>query len=295
MGVQIKISFYAFMEPKYTPQGYASPAAILITLAIGILASLILPLFYIILGRLIPNIWFIAIIAFLLGLGLGFSIDIGVRIGKLRNKKIVTAIAIFCGLFAFYTQWVLFDALAYSNKGFTFNLNGADLKVLTNDFFFLFTHPNILIQEIINLNEIGTFRIESTDTIRGILLWIIWAGEFIVILGGAIFAVLNGQVSMPYSEINDQWMKRRKMHNRIPVVVNKEEILSEVGKRNFTVLNDHPSLHTETNYAEVIIFESTGDPTKYMSIVNMTNLTGKAKDKKAKNIITYYPLQDANV
>ncbi|RZK15031.1 MAG: hypothetical protein EOO86_17505, partial [Pedobacter sp.] len=81
------------MENKYTPQGYASPSAILITLAIGILSSFILPIIYIILGRLIPNIWFIAIIAFLLGMGLGFFIDLGVKIGKLRNKKIVTIIA----------------------------------------------------------------------------------------------------------------------------------------------------------------------------------------------------------
>jgi len=283
------------MESKYTPQGYASPSAILTTLAIGILASFILPLFYIILGRLIPNIWFIAIIALLLGLGLGFFIDLGVKIGKVRNKKIVAIIAIFCGLFAFYIQWVFFDTLAYSKKGFTFNLNGEDLKFLAQDFFFLLIHPNVLIQEIVNLNEIGTFRIESTDTISGGLLWIIWAGEFIVILGGAILAVLNGQVSMPYSEINDQWMKRRKIHNRIPVVVNKEEILSELGKRNFAVLNDHPSLHSETNYAEVIIFESTEDPTKYINIINVTNLTGKAKDKKVKSIIKYYPLLNANI
>ena len=283
------------MEPKYTPQGYASPPAILTSLAIGILASFILPLFYIILGRLIPNIWFIAIIALLLGIGLGFSIDIGVRIGKLRNKKIVTIIAIVCGLFAFYIQWVFFDTLAYSNKGFTFNLDSADLKILASDFFFLFTHPNILIQEIINLNKIGTFRIESTGTISGVLLWIIWAGEFVVILGGAIFTVLNGQASMPYSEINDQWMKRRKIHNRIPVVINKEEILNELAKRDFTVLNDHPSLHSETNYAEVIIFESTGDPTKYINIINVTNLTGKPKDKKVKSVVKYYPLQNANI
>ncbi|MEH3115013.1 hypothetical protein [Pedobacter terrae] len=283
------------MEPKYTPQGYASTSAILTTLAIGILASFILPLFYIILGRLIPNIWFIAIIALLLGFGLGFFIDLGVKIGKVRNKKIVAIIAIFCGLFAFYIQWVFFDTLAYSRKGFTFNLNGTDLKFLAQDFFFLFTHPNILIQEIINLNEIGTFRIESTGTISGLLLWIIWAGEFIVILGGAVLAVLNGQVSMPYSEINDQWMKRRKIHNRIPVVVNKEEILNELGKRNFTVLNDQPSLSSETNYAEVIIFESTEDPTKYINIINVTNLTGKAKDKKLKSVLKYYPLQHANI
>jgi len=283
------------MEPKYRPQGYASTSAILTTLAIGILASLILPVFYIILGRLIPNIWFIAIIAFLLGLGLGFFIDLGVKIGKLRNKKIVTIIAIFCGLFAFYIQWVLFDTLAYSRKGFTFNLNGNDLKFLAQDFFFLFTHPHILVQEIINLNEIGTFRIESTGIISGLLLWVIWVVEFIVILGGAIFGVLNGQVIHPYSEINDNWMKRRKITHRIPLVENKEAIVEAFNQRNFTVLQDQPSLINATDYSEVLIFESTGDPTKYISVINVSNPTGKAKDKKLKSILKFYPLENANI
>ena len=90
-------------------------------------------------------------------------------------------------------------------------------------------------------------------------------------------------------------MKRRNIHNHIPVIVNKEEILNELAKRDFTVLNDHPSLYNETNYAEVIIFESTGDPTKYINIINVTNLTGKPKDKKVKSVVKYYPLQNANI
>ncbi|MCX3267106.1 hypothetical protein OQZ29_20265 [Pedobacter agri] len=283
------------MENKYTPQGYASTSAILITLAIGILASIILPIIYIILGRLIPNIWFIAIIAFLLGMGLGFFIDLGVKIGKLRNRKIVTAIAVFCGLFAFYVQWVFFDTLIYSQKGFTFSLNATDIKLLADDFFFLFTHPNILFQEIVNLNEVGSFRIKGTDTVSGLLLWVIWAGEFIFILGGIIFSVLNGQVIKPYSEINDRWMIKRKTLNRIPMVENKEHLLNELNNRNFVVLNDQPSLMNEANYAEVIIFESMGDPTKYISILNVSNPTGKAKDKKMTNVIAFYPLQNANI
>ncbi|TCD12642.1 hypothetical protein EZ449_00940 [Pedobacter frigidisoli] len=283
------------MEQRYTPQGYASPSAILITIAIGILASLVLPILYIILGQLIPNIWFIAIIAFLLGMGLGFFIDLGVKIGKIRNKKIAVIIAVFCGLLAFYIQWVFFDTIIYSRKGFTFNLSSTDMKILVDDFFFLFTHPNILFQEIVNLNEVGSFSIKGTGNVSGLLLWVIWAGEFIVILGGIIFAVLNGQVIKPYSEINDQWMTKRKFLNRIPVVENKELLLSELNNRNFTVLNDQPSLDNETNYAEVIVFESAGDQTKYISILNVTNPTGKAKDKKVKNVVTFYPLQNANI
>jgi len=283
------------MEHKYTPQGHATSSGILITSVIGILAAIILPLIYIILGRLIPNIWFIAIIAAFLGMGTGFFIDLGVKLGKIRNKKIVTVIAICCGLLAFYTQWVFFDTLIYSQKGFTFNLNATDFKVLTDDFFFIFTHPNILFQEIINLNEIGTFRISGSDTVRGLLLWVIWAGEFLVILGGTLFAVLNGQVIKPFSETNDQWMIKRKFHHRIPFVDSKDQLVTELNNKNFALLNDQPSLGNDANYAEVVIFESTGDPTKYVSVLNVSNPTGKAKDKKMVNVLSFFPLQNANI
>jgi len=292
LGAQLYARLNAFMENKYTPQGYASPSAILITLAIGMLASFVLPIVYIILGQLIPNIWFIAIIAFLLGMGLGFFIDLGVKIGKLRNKKIVTVIAVFCGLLAFYIQWVFFDTLIYSSKGFTFNLSAQDIKILADDFFFLFTHPGILFQEIVNLNEVGSFQIKSSGTVKGLLLWVIWGGEFIVILGGIIFAVLSGQVTKPYSEINDQWMKKRKTSNRIAFVEDKSFILNELNNRN---LSDDPSLINEQNYAEVIVYESLGDPVKYISILNISNPTGKAKDKKIVNVLTFYALQNANI
>lgn len=283
------------MEQKYTPRGSAAPSAILITIAIGILASFVLPLIYIILGRLIPNIWFIAICALLLGIGLGYCINLGIKVGKIRNKKIATIIAIFCGILGFYIQWVFFDTLMYSNKGFTFNLTGADIKVLLSDFFYLFTHPNILFQEIVNLNEIGTFRIKGTSNISGLLLWVIWAGELVVIIGGIIFSVVNGQVAEPYSEINDNWMVRRKYMNRIPFIENKDIIVNELNSRNFTVLNDNPSLDNELNYAEVIIYESAGDPVKYVNIINVSNKTGKEKDKKINSVLKFFPLQNANI
>ncbi|RZL18349.1 MAG: hypothetical protein EOO96_27580, partial [Pedobacter sp.] len=118
------------MGDKYVSSGVASPSGVLKTVLFGVLASFILPIIYIILVRLIPNIWFNAICALLLGMGLGYFIDLGIKIGKIRNFKIAIAIAVFCGLLAFYFQWVVFDALMYSANGFTFKLSGGDIANL---------------------------------------------------------------------------------------------------------------------------------------------------------------------
>jgi len=283
------------MEQKYTPQGHASPSGILITFILGILASLLLPLFYIVLARLIPNIWFIAICALLLGLGLGFFVDFGIKTGKVRNLKVAVIVATFCGLLAFYTQWVFFDAIMYSRKGFSFNQSGADISQLMSDIFFLFTHPVTLFKEIVALNAVGTFRIESTDAISGVLLWLIWAGEFLVIVGSTIIVVANGQVKKPYSELNDEWMILRKNFNCIPFVNDKINLLQQIQNRNFDVLRNDPTVLGQPDYAEVLVYESNGDPTKFISVLNVNNPSDKKKNVKKKKVLSHFPIRDLNI
>lgn len=284
------------MEEKYAPQGYASAQGVLITSFIGILASFVLPIFYIILGRLIPNIWFIAICALLLGMFLGFMVDLGIRIGKIRNFKVALGIAIICGLLAFYVQWVFFDAIIYSRRGFTFNQSAADLKQLISDMGYLFIRPVTLFNEMAALNEMGTFRIERTQTVSGALLWLLWAGEFVVIVGSTIYVVATGQVKKPYSELNDEWMKPRKPNLYIPQVSDKDHFLTQLQNRNFDVLKNNPDVLERPDYAEVLVYESTGDPVKYITVVNVNVPSTKKKELKKKIVITHFPIpNNANV
>ncbi|RZK57209.1 MAG: hypothetical protein EOO87_03525 [Pedobacter sp.] len=285
------------MGEKYVPSGIASPSGILKTVLFGILASFVLPIIYIILVRLVPNIWFNAICALIFGMGLGYFIDLGIKIGKIRNIKIAIGIAIFCGLLAFYNQWVFFDALMYSAKGFTFSLSGADIKVLFSDFFFLFTHPGVLFQEIQNLNALGTFRIESSSTVSGLLLWVIWFGEFAVILVSVVLTVGNAQVVTPFSEQNDAWMERRKVMNRINFVEDKASFLNSLDNKQFDLLHHNEEILDHENFAEVIVFESYGDPSKYINVINVENTVdkkGKITTKK-KNVTTRYQLLNATI
>lgn len=276
------------MDQKYTPAGHASASSILITLGIGIVASLLLSILYIILSQLIPNIWFIAICAFSLGMLLGLAIDLGIRIGKIRNLKAAVVIACVCGLLAFYMQWVFFDAVMYSQKGFTFNQSSAELKQLLADMGFLFLHPGILFREIMALNNVGTFSIQGSGNVSGILLWIIWLGEFLVIIGGSLVVAWNGQVSKPFSELNDAWMKARTPNPLIPFVADKDQFLNELRNKNFEILKNHPDAIRQPDYAEVIIYESQGDPTKYVSVVNVTPPSGRNKQVRKKSVFTHY-------
>jgi len=285
------------MGEKYIASGVASPSGVLKTVLFGILASFILPVVYIVLVRLIPNIWFNAICALMFGMFLAYFIDLGIKIGKIRNFKIAIGIAVFCGLLAFYNQWVLFDVLSYSANGFTFKLTGEDIKILIGDFFYLFSHPGVLFEEIQYLNEIGTFRIESSSTVSGFLLWIIWFGELLVILLSVVLTVGNGQVVTPFSEQNDAWMTRRKFIHRINYVEDKDTFLTALDRKEYDLLKHNEEIVDAQNFAEVVVFESQGDPAKYVNLINVINKVdkkGKITPKK-KNLATRLQLLNANI
>ncbi|MFD2600143.1 hypothetical protein ACFSQ3_14390 [Sphingobacterium corticis] len=284
------------MEASSSQPKLATSSGVGITLLLGILAAIILPIIYVIINRMIPNIWFSAITAALLGLGIGAAINFGIQIGKLRSKTIAFVVATFCGLLGFYVQWVFFDTIAYSQNGFTFDLNSDDIKVLASDFFFLFTHPNLLFTEISSLNEYGTFSIESSSTVSGGLLWLIWFGEFVIILGGLFFAVFReGTIDTPYSELNNAWFKKRKELHFIPFVTDKEAFLQDLDNKNYAVLANDPALQIAAEYAQVTIFESPNESISYINVVNITNPSGKAKDRKVNKVARLHPIEDYQV
>lgn len=280
------------MRHRYTPSGVAPLSGVMKTLLFGVLSAILLPLFYVIINRLIPNIWFATLMSVCMGLCLGAFINLGVQLGKLRNVKIVTCIALFCGLLAFYVQWVIFDDLMYSNKGFTFSLTMEDIKVLCANMFYLFIHPAYLWEDIKNLNVVGTFRIGGGQTISGLFLWLVWAGEFFVIMATVILSVRKGVVSEPYSEVDDCWMKKRKP-GMMPFVEDKEELIKDFDRGNFSFFDETIYFFNSNNpCAELVVWESARDSLKFVTITNVSTVKKKiGKDNILRNeIVKYYPI-----
>lgn len=279
------------MIKKYIPSGEASFVGVLKALLFGVLSAFILPLIYIIINRLIPNIWFAAISAVLLGMGMGIAINRGIKLGKIRNMKIAVAVAVFCGLLAYYMQWVIFDELMYSNA-FTFNLNLNEIGVLLKNFFYLFSHPSELWAEITALNEVGSFSIKGSDVINGSLLWVVWFGEFAIIMSSVLYFVITGTVSEPFSEKNDSWMKKRTSSLIIPFIHDKEELIRDFNNNEFKALNPSELVPDDNYYAEVVIHESSNDSTRFVTIKNIS-VEKKKKNKeevKKELVVKYYPI-----
>jgi hypothetical protein len=106
------------MAKKYIPSEEATFTGVLKTVLFGILGCLLLPLLLVMVNYWIPNIWFAAISAVMFGLGLGFFIDLGIGLGKIRNIKVAAVIERGFELLAYYMQWIFFaEVIVYESNG----------------------------------------------------------------------------------------------------------------------------------------------------------------------------------
>jgi len=129
------------------------------------------------------------------------------------------------------------------------------------------------------------------------MLWFIWFGEFLVIMGGILFAVGNGQVIKPFSETYDKWMEQRKKVNRINYIHSKDDFLIALSNKNTDLLKHNPELVDQQNFAEVVVFELPGEQSKYINVINVDNAVdkkGKVTAKK-KNLFTNLKITNIEV
>ncbi|MBB6498550.1 hypothetical protein [Pedobacter cryoconitis] len=277
----------------YIPSGKIPVKGLIISLLSAVVLTLILSILYIALQWFIPFIYFNFFITLGLGIGVALSQHIALSTGKIRNIKYGYLLSILCGLLACYAQWALFISLLNEADGSlggiwvrsSFNLNG---------FWMVFTHPQLLFQSLIPLNKAGTFMLKH-NTVSGGLLWFIWAVEALIIIGLPILLSGVGKASMPFSELNNSWMEERELDGKLKPVVNKEELIAELGRGNFKILKDFlPAQNADDNYATVRIYESPNDPERYLTITNINHTINKKGESKKteQTILEYFRITD---
>jgi uncharacterized phage-like protein YoqJ len=292
--IQNKLSFITeehYMEDLYyKPSGKLPVKGIFISLVTAFVLTVILSILYIALQWFIPFIYLNFFIAAGLGLGVGGSVFIAIGLGKIRNTKYDRLLAAVSGLLAWYSQWALFVSLMYEAEGSmgggmwvrsSFNLTG---------FWHVFAHPDVLFQAMLNLNNAGTFTLKH-NTVSGALLWVVWAIEALIIIAVPIVFSLSGRATTPFSEQNDQWMEERNMEGKLKTVADTDQMISELNTGNLKSLKDFlPAGDLQNDYATLLIYESPGDPVKYVSVTNVSHTADKKGElkKETKTVIEYF-------
>ena len=279
----------------YKPSGKIPVKGIFISLITAFVITVILSIIYIALQWFIPFIYFNFFIAAGLGFGIGGGVFISIGAGKIRNTKYECVLAVLCGLLGWYCQWALFVSLMSEAEGSmgggmwvrsSFNLTG---------FWYILTHPEILCQAMLRLNDVGTFTLKH-NTVSGTLLWMVWVIEALVIIGAPMLFSLSGRSTSPFSEQNDQWMEERDVEGKLKTVTDPDQLIMELNTGNLKSLKDFlPADDLSNDYATLRAYESPGDPVKYISVTNISHKSDKKGElkKETKTVIEYFRITAA--
>lgn len=280
----------------YKPSGKIPVKGIFISVVTALVLTVILSILYIALQWFIPFIYLNFFIAVGLGLGVGGSVFIAIGLGKIRNRQYDRLLAVSSGLLAWYSQWALFVSLMYEAEGSmaggmwvrsSFNLTG---------FWHVFTHPDVLFQAMLNLNDAGTFTLKH-NIVSGTLLWVVWVIEALIIIAVPVVFSMSGRATTPFSEQNDQWMEERDMEEKLKTVADPDQMIAELSTGNLKSLKDFLSADDlQNDYSTLRVYESPGDPVKYISITNVSHTTDKKGElkKETKTVIEYFRISAVN-
>jgi len=276
----------------YKATGKASVVSILTCLIGGLICTGILASVYIALQWFIPIIYFNFLITLGLAIGLIIVVNFLHRNGKVRNRLVAIVTMFFIALFAFYFQWALFVSLMMGSEGTMGNGTWVKSSFSYDYFLTYFLNPSLLWQDILLLNEYGTFSLKNS-VVSGGFLWLVWAIEAIVIVGWPTFSMLAGDATKPFSETENSWMSKRILPDIFPYVEDKEKLADQLKKGDLSAI-EQPIAEDETvdRFATAEVYELPGDPHQYLSIKNVTLKTNKKGEieRKEADVVEYFKL-----
>lgn len=258
------------MYSYYTPSGKYSPLSFVL---FAILAIVVFPL----LGGLYTYaIWYIPLIyinflitgafAILLGLAIKFVV---IRFGKVRSTKLGIAFGIIGATLAIYAHWVVWADLILNSGEVIGNDRMGIISSSTNldQLFMLAQDPKLLFELMSEVSKYGSWGIFGF-TVSGVLLWIIWIIEAIVIYIGAVIMGIP-DTKAPFCEKSNAWFKETELPP-MSFIFSKPDLVSELEQGQTTILSTltlHDVVRDNTSYSQFTIYSSDHDE-NYLTVVN---------------------------
>lgn len=278
------------MSAYYQPSHKMPAAGGLLLLAGGVAAAAVLAVVYIYAVWYIPFMYANLIVCLGFGLLLGAALAWLARVGKLRSPWGVGQLAILVGLVAVYLEWGVFLTLLYNSQT---TGAGADADTSTSFSFSLFadiiTSPVGMWNTIRQVNDTGTWSLghSSTNTqmVSGVLLWLVWAGEVAVIMGGAYW-LAHLKASEPYSEASDEWAATETLPCPLSYVEDAPGTRAALENGRFEQLMPYDDQAGTRSFARLQLYHAPNDPNcRYLTLQNVTTTLDK-KGKATQRVTT---------
>lgn len=251
----------------YKSSGKFTLAGLSLGLVGGLLVGLLLAFAYAYIISYLPFVYlnFLCTIGF--GALLGLAVGSLMRLGKVRSFGVAALVALVVAAASLYFSWAVWVSVL---------LGKADLQVGVLE---LAQQPAGLWEIVNKVNEVGAWKI-SNSTVSGGFLWLIWAAEAAIVLGGAVIAAAGMLGTSPFCESCQSWCSHTK--GLITVAdVEPAELKGRVEARDFDYVKGlAPKTEGQRDWARFDLYECPGcGKTNTLSVVRESITT----DKKGNN------------
>ncbi len=220
----------------YTHSGNTPTLSILLTIAFGLCAALILSAVYGYAIFYIPIIY----LNFFITLGFGFLVGIAVgtggKIGKARNTQFYGVLGFAMGLFAAYAGWVMYFYAGSEQSFFPYHLKDlwANMQFLT---------------------ESGIWSIFGW-TPTGWQLYVIWGIEALMIIGASTLIAIGFVDTTPFCEECNTWVENGQVIEGLENIEDRASFKSDIEQGKIERLSELKQLKSESNYGTEVHLSS---------------------------------------
>jgi hypothetical protein len=200
----------------YQESGNVDLKGILIVAVVGAVTAALLGAIYGYVSYYIPLIYFNFFITLFFGIGVGFALGKASLWGSIRNTKFMLAAGLFFGVLAIYFGWVSwFHAVSEQSL--------------------LMFGPGEILQSMEGIASFGAWSIFGW-TPTGTALYIIWAIEAIMVIGGTTLLAMGGGGREPYCEDCDAWTASEVLPGHFSAIEDPIALISGLESRDMSLL-----------------------------------------------------------
>lgn len=244
----------------------------------GAVAAAVLAAVYVYAEWYIPFVYLNFVLCIGFGVLLGFGLARLVRAGKLRSPGAVSGLALLVGLLAVYLQWCLYLTLLFNSET---TGTGRDADTTTSFsgevFAGLLASPGTVLEALRKVNENGVWELKGLQP-SGVLLWLIWALEAAIIVGGAVLLARH-QAAEPFSEVSQEWADEETLPHSAAYAHDAAGLRTALETGRFEHLTPYAGQPGEDQFARVQLHCAPNDPNcHYLTLQNVR----RTLDKKGK-------------
>ncbi len=218
--------------------------------------------------KYIPMIYLNILLTLGYGFASGFLVNLGGKMGKVRNNQLLTVTGLLMGVYALYCAWASYFTIVLGE---------------------MVVSPITIMKYMEIVSEKGSWSIKGS-MVNGAALYAVWAIEALIII---ITGAFSAKIEEPFCEDCNDWIETKDEIGPLEPTLHGDLIAKALQRSDFTILKAiKPSMDSESDHTKLTMLRCLACNKKFFltvtSVAFVINSKGKSERSEThivKNLI----------